>query len=144
MLASFREIEARRQGDEMSIFPITAEWADRFGREWVAAWNSHDLDRICSHYADDIEFNSPFVYSLIGDTAGTVTSIPALRNYFRAALERFPTLQFEYLFTCAGVRTLTVLYRSVNGLTAAEAMELAGEGKVMRTFAQYISTPRSV
>jgi len=25
------------------------------------AWNSHDLDRILGHYADDIEYHSPFI-----------------------------------------------------------------------------------
>ena len=55
-------------------FPITQEWAEDFAREWIAAWNSHDLNRICSHYAADIEFTSPFVSSLTGNVDGTVIS----------------------------------------------------------------------
>lgn len=125
-------------------FPITQEWAERFGQEWIAAWNSHDLDRICSHYAADIEFTSPFVTSLTGNLDGTVFAVAALRKYFSTALERFPALNFNYMFTCTGIRTVTVVYRSVNGLTAAETMELCAEGKVMRSFAQYTSAPRSV
>ena len=128
----------------MGLFPLSEEWADRFAREWIAAWNSHDLDRICSHYAADIEFTSPFVMSLAGNPDGTILTVPALREYFGRALERFPDLQFEHLFTCAGIRTVTVVYRSVNTLVAAETMELCTEGKVMRTFAQYSRTPRSV
>ena len=128
----------------MGIFPLTADWVDNFAREWIAAWNSHDLDRICSHYAADIEFTSPFVTSLTGKLDGTVMTVPALRSYFRKALERFPDLQFQHLFTCAGVRTVTIVYRSVNGMVAAETMEMGSEGKVMRTFAQYTGAPRSV
>ena len=32
---------------------MTREEALGFAREWVAAWNAHDLGRILSHYADD-------------------------------------------------------------------------------------------
>lgn len=126
-------------------FPIAQEWAERFGQEWIAAWNSHDLDRICSHYAADIEFTSPFVTSLTGNPDGTVIRIANLRRYFGAALQRFPELHFNHMFTCSGVRTVTVVYRSVNSLTAAETMELCAEGKVLRSVAQYASAPpRSV
>lgn len=125
-------------------FPITQEWAEHFGREWIAAWNSRDLERICSHYAADIEFTSPFVTSLTGNVDGTVIRLAALRRYFSSALERFPALEFKYMFTCAGIRTVTVVYGSVNGLTAAETMELCAEGKIVRTFAQYSGAPRSV
>jgi ketosteroid isomerase-like protein len=38
---------------------MTAEFAAQFAEEWIAAWNSHDLDRILSHYADDFEMASP-------------------------------------------------------------------------------------
>ena len=33
--------------------------ADSFAREWVAAWNDHDLDAVLSHYADGVVFHSP-------------------------------------------------------------------------------------
>jgi ketosteroid isomerase-like protein len=29
--------------------------------DWLDAWNSHDLDRIMQHYADDIEFTAQTV-----------------------------------------------------------------------------------
>lgn len=128
----------------MALFPLSQEWADRFARDWISAWNSHDLDRICSHYAADIEFTSPFVVSLAESPDGTILSIPALRKYFAQALERFPDLHFEPMFTCAGIRTVTVVYRSINELVAAETMELCAEGKVMRAFAHYSTTPRPV
>ena len=125
-------------------FPIPYEWAEQFALDWIAAWNGHDLDRICSHYAADIEFTSPFVSSLTGNTDGTVLRLGALRKYFGAALERFPALEFKYMFACAGMRTVTIVYTSVNGLTAAETMELCAEGKVIRAFAQYSPVARSV
>jgi hypothetical protein len=68
--------------------------------------------------------------------------IAALRSYFSAALKRFPQLEFKHMLTFAGVRTVTIVYGSVNGLTAAETMELCADGKVLRTFAQYSATPQ--
>src|SRR5207302_4356035 len=32
---------------------IDLNWAEAFAREWVDAWNAHDLARILSHYTDD-------------------------------------------------------------------------------------------
>ena len=37
---------------------IDSTWAHEFAREWIAAWNSHDLELILSHYADDFEMAS--------------------------------------------------------------------------------------
>ena len=36
-------------------------FAKRFAMEWVAAWNSHDLERILAHYEDDFEMSSPII-----------------------------------------------------------------------------------
>src|SRR5258708_3069473 len=40
---------------------ITEEQAAAFGRDWIDAWNRHDLDAILSHYDDAVVFCSPFV-----------------------------------------------------------------------------------
>lgn len=37
---------------------IDQAWAYDFAKEWIAAWNSHDLDRILSHYVEDFEMSS--------------------------------------------------------------------------------------
>jgi ketosteroid isomerase-like protein len=38
---------------------INPDEGDAFAEDWIAAWNAHDLDRVLSHYADDIVFLSP-------------------------------------------------------------------------------------
>jgi hypothetical protein len=40
---------------------IDSAFAREFATEWVAAWNSGDLERIFSHYADDFEMRSPLI-----------------------------------------------------------------------------------
>src|SRR5215469_1635474 len=37
----------------------TESEAKEFARQWVAAWNSHDLDAIMSHYDADVVLTSP-------------------------------------------------------------------------------------
>jgi ketosteroid isomerase-like protein len=45
-------------------------FAERFAKEWVAAWNSHDLDRVLAHYEEDFEMSSPIIIALVGEPSG--------------------------------------------------------------------------
>jgi hypothetical protein len=49
---------------------ITQTWANEFAKEWIDAWNSHDLDRILSHYGDDFEMSSPLIIERKKDPSG--------------------------------------------------------------------------
>jgi ketosteroid isomerase-like protein len=35
-----------------------------FGREWIAAWNSHDLERVLALYTDEAEMTSDKIQAL--------------------------------------------------------------------------------
>jgi hypothetical protein len=50
---------------------IDRAFAREFAAEWIAAWNSGDLERILSHYADDFEIRSP----LIGERGFSPTGV---------------------------------------------------------------------
>ena len=45
---------------------LSREFAESFAAEWIEAWNSHDLDRILSHYTDDFVMSSPRIVVLAG------------------------------------------------------------------------------
>lgn len=77
----------RRFGAHM----IDQHWAQAFAREWIAAWNAHDMDRILSHYADDFEMSSPLIVERLG--------LPGLSMR--------PALQFELIATYQSVRATT-------------------------------------
>lgn len=111
----------------------------RFATGWIEAWNSHDLERILSHYAEDMEFASPLVTRLMGDVAGSLRSKAVLRNYFARVLSTFPNLRFELLQSLAGVDGCTLMYRSVNSLTAAETMTFNASGLVRAAGVAYSS-----
>ena len=113
-------------------------------REWIAAWNAHDLERILTHYADDVELVSPFVSKLTGSSESTVRGKAALRDYFARGLKAFPTLRFELVRTYSGVHSGVMEYHSVNGLRTAELMEFDDQGKVRRVLAHYTPDPSEV
>jgi ketosteroid isomerase-like protein len=35
--------------------------AQKFAQKWIDAWSAHDLDRILSHYNDDLEITTPMI-----------------------------------------------------------------------------------
>ena len=108
-----------------------------FAREWIAAWNSHDLDSILSHYADDVVLTSPVAAKLLNDPLGTVRGKAALRSYFQRGLEAFPNLHFELLDVMCGLSSVLLVYLNQRGTKSAEFMELDGKGKVVRVVANY-------
>src|SRR5262249_8714566 len=67
----------------------------------------------------------------------------ALRDYFAAALERYPDLRFEPLGLFAGVDSLVLHYVSVGGRAAAETVFLDEDDRVTRYFAHYVAEPES-
>lgn len=117
--------------------------ADVFAREWITAWNAHDVDRILEHYDEHVEFTSPFVSSVCGVPDGTLRGKEALRGYFEAALSRYDDLHFRDLSVFVGATSITVVYLSrVAGTDrrAAETMVLEG-GRAVRVLCHYDSSP---
>jgi ketosteroid isomerase-like protein len=120
------------------------ERAARFAEGWYAAWNDHDLEAILEHYADDVEMASPLVAALAGRGDGRIVGKAALRDYFAAALERYPDLRFEPLGLFAGVDSLVLHYVSVGGRASAETVFLDANDRVTRYFAHYgVAEPES-
>ena len=116
---------------------MTEAEAQDFAIEWIAAWNSHDLDRILSHYTDDVEVTSPLVETLLGPGRVTVRGKEMLRIYWGSALVKYPDLHFKLYRAYAGARSVVLHYQSVQALVAAECMELDSAGLVRRVLAHY-------
>jgi ketosteroid isomerase-like protein len=114
---------------------MTKDEARAFAAEWIAAWNSHDLDRILSRYAADIVLLSPFAQKLVGN--GRIVGLPALRAYWTQGLKAQPDLKFDLVDMRMGHECLTILYRNHRGQQGAETFEFETGGKVVRSFACY-------
>lgn len=116
---------------------IVQNQAEIIAQKWIEDWNHHDLEAILSHYAEDIEFSSPFIIKLLGNANGKISGKNALKDYFAKGLAAYPDLKFELLATLKGVNSVVLYYRSVNNLLAAEFMEINADGLVSRVIAHY-------
>jgi predicted ester cyclase len=121
---------------------IAQEEAEAFAAEWVAAWNAHDLERILSHYDENVELISPLAARRLAEPTGRVCGKTALRAYFAQGLEAIPDLRFRVRRVLSGVRSVALLYER-NSLRhgVAEIMELGANGKVVRVLAHYEVAP---
>jgi hypothetical protein len=111
-------------------------FAERFAAEWIAAWNSHDLDRVLSHYVDDFEMSSPYIIQVAGEPSGKLKGKKAVGAYWTKALERIPNLHFELVSTLVGANSITLYYKGHRGM-AAEVFIFSSDGKVTAAFAHY-------
>ncbi len=116
---------------------LTDVQARQFADHWIEAWNSHDLDAILSHYADDVKLTSPVAVKLLGDPSGRVTGKQALRAYFTKGLTAYPELKFRLIDVLAGVSSVVLYYVNQKGTKTGEFMELDGDGNVTRVVANY-------
>lgn len=116
---------------------LNAADADAFARSWFAAWNSHDLDAILKHYAEDIEHSSPFISRYNGDpSCAPLRGKAAVGAYFGRALERNPTLRFDPLHVAAGVDSVALVYRRMTGEIAVETFAMHA-GLIRRSVSHY-------
>ena len=116
---------------------MDSAFAQRFATEWIAAWNSRDLDRVLSRYANGFEMSSPYLIALVGEPSGTLTGKPAVEAYWRKALGLFPDLHFDLVSVLAGVNSITLFYKGARGRLAAEVLHFDADQKVSRAFAHY-------
>ncbi len=114
---------------------LTEAW--KLAKEWVAAWNAHDLEAILAHYDEAIELTSPVAAQLLGVPDGRVVGKANLRAYFRRGLEAYPELRFDLEDVMWGVGSVVLCYRNQKGTRSAEFMELSASGKVLRVVANY-------
>jgi hypothetical protein len=117
---------------------ITEEIANRFAQNWIDSWNSHDLDRIMTHYDEDVEYYSAFVVNLTGIESGKICGKENVRNYLKKGLNAYPDLYFELKNVFLGVSSIILQYKSVNNLLAAEVFELNKDGLAQRVQCHYI------
>lgn len=123
---------------ETPSIPLQPPFAREFAREWVDAWNSHDLERILDHYDDEVALISPVALKLLNNGDGMVRGKAALREYFLRGIRAFPDRRFDLIDVLWGVETIVVYYgNNVRGTKSAEVMQLTTAGKIRRVWANY-------
>ncbi|SDH51840.1 MULTISPECIES: nuclear transport factor 2 family protein [Bradyrhizobium] len=108
------------------------------GRDWIAAWNSHDLERVLALYAEDTEMTSDRIPALGFDASGTVRGKPTLRAYWSKALSMIPNLHFELIDTYVSPDSVVVFYQNERGKKICEYLRLDAEGKIRQGSANHL------
>ena len=118
--------------------PLQGKFARQFAQDWVAAWNSHELERIMSHYDDEVALTSPVALNLLKADNGVIRGKAALRVYFTRGLQAYPQLRFDLLDVLWGVETIVLYYaNNVRGSKTAEVMQMSPGGRIWRVWANY-------
>jgi len=117
---------------------MTAKKARRFAEDWVDSWNSHDLDRILSHYSDDFEMSSPRITQLMGEPSGTLKGKKNVRVYWEKSLAQSPGLRFELTGVLVGANSVVICYDNLTrSKKAAEVFVFGADGLVVKSMAHY-------
>lgn len=113
--------------------------AEKFAKDWITVWNSHDLGAIMNHYTDDIEITTPMIKLAAGIESGSLKGKAAVREYWQKALNKIPDLHFELVAVTQGVDSVALYYKSVMNKMAVEVMFLNDAGKAYKMIAHYTS-----
>lgn len=108
------------------------------GREWVAAWNSRDLERVLALYAEDCEMTSDKIQALGFDSSGTLHGKDKLRMYWGKALTLLPNLHFTLIELFISPDSLVVFYANERGARICEYLRLDAHGKIVQGSANHL------
>jgi hypothetical protein len=113
--------------------------AIEFSREWVSAWNAHDVEAVLAHFHDDVVFTSPVALELLPETNGVVRGKSALRAYWVTALARIPELEFTIESVYQGINTVVINYRNQAGGLVNEVLRFTDENLVIEGHGTYLA-----
>lgn len=116
---------------------LPAQTTNQFTTEWINAWNSHQIDDILEHYADEIEFYSPIIRLLNFNEEGVIRNKADLKRYFEIGLKAYPDLHFTLHNHFTGINSVVIYYTSVNNRKAAEVFELNTDRKAVKVTCNY-------
>lgn len=109
------------------------------GREWIAAWNSHDLERVLALYTEDAEMTSDKIQALGFEAGGTLRGKDRLRAYWSKALAMLPNLRFDLIDTYVSPDSVVVFYQNERGAQICEYLRLDAEGKIRQGSANHLA-----
>lgn len=105
--------------------------------EWIAAWNSRDVERVLTLYTDDAEMSSQKIVALGFDASGTLRGKGALRAYWSKALTFRPKLHFTLVQAFASPDSVIVHYHDEAGKHVCEYLRLDDAGLIKQASGNY-------
>lgn len=96
--------------------------------KWFAAFNEHHLENLLSLYDDNAQHYSPKLKIRMPETQGLIKGKQALREWWKDAFDRLPSLQYEVVKLTADDEQVFMEYiRHVDGeedLSVGEVLQI--------------------
>jgi ketosteroid isomerase-like protein len=96
--------------------------------KWFAAFNEHNLENLLSLYDDNAQHFSPKLKIRMPETQGLIKGKQALREWWKDAFDRLPSLQYEVVkLTADDAQVFMEFIRHVNGeedLSVGEVLQI--------------------
>ena len=118
--------------------PHDAARLTALGQQWIAAWNSHDLERVLALYAEDSEMTSDKIPLLGLDASGTLRGKQRIREYWGLALKRLPNLHFDLIDVYVSPDSLVVFYTNERGQKICEYLRVDADGRIRQGSANHL------
>jgi len=107
---------------------MSAQNNKQIATKWFEAFNEHDLEKLLSLYNDNAQHYSPKLKIRIPETQGLIKGKQALREWWKDAFDRLPSLQYEVVKLTADDEQVFMEYiRHVNGeedLSVGEVLQI--------------------
>jgi ketosteroid isomerase-like protein len=116
---------------------MTHEDAEAHAKDWIEAWNTRDLERILSHYSQNVVFEAETVKVRWKKADGKLHGIEELRKHFALGLELAPELKFEFERVFLAPSGYAILYRRENGNRVIDTITIDDVGHAAKVTAYY-------
>jgi DNA integrity scanning protein DisA with diadenylate cyclase activity len=106
-----------------------------FLKDLDSSWNSHDLERILSHYSEDYMLVSPVVKRVLGIEDGTLVGKEAVRKWWRRVLDKVPDLKFSIIDIAENINSIAMVFKSShNNKNVVSIFYFNDEGKIIKEY----------
>jgi len=103
-------------------------YTENIARQWITAFNDHDLEKLLALYDDNAQHYSPKLKLHQPETKGLIIGKDAMRAWWRDAFERLPQLHYQLTKLTANEERVFMEYtRQVPGeddIGVAEVLEI--------------------
>jgi len=118
---------------------LSTQQAINFARNWINAWNSHDLNCILEYYTDDFEMTTPFMIKFMNHPTGTLKGKDTIKPYWEKALRLIPNLKFQLIEVLSSVDSISIYYQAILGKRGVEVLFLNPNGRIYKSVAHFNS-----
>ncbi len=108
------------------------------GRDWVAAWNARDLERVLAMYDEAAVMTSDRIPAMGFAADGTVRGKDTLRAYWSKALGLLPELHFTLIDLFVSPDSVIVFYANERGKKICEYLRLNAAGLIVQGSANHL------